>query len=81
MYNIVGIENKKGEYEGHAYEHLILYTLSQRKSVVGQAADSFRFSLNRLSPDVRSSLLSLKVGDKIADVFYDKYHKPCGFIK
>ena len=81
MYIVCGIERKTGEFEGHSYDNLVLHTLTTRKGLDGQACSVFKFSLRKVPESTVNVLKSIKVGDKIGEIYYDQYRNPCGIIK
>ena len=71
---IVGIENKKGEYQGRPYNNYIIYGLEQDQNVIGKVkCVNVKFKPNNLAVICPLDHLNDLINKEISDVFYDKY--------
>lgn len=71
---IVGIENKKGEYQGRAYNNYIIYGLENDDNVVGRCkCVNVKFKPQNLSLICGLDQLEMLINKEVTDVFYDKY--------
>ena len=71
---IVGIENKKGDYQGRAWENWVIHGLEQDQNVVGKVKTmTVKFKPQNLALICPIDQLDKLVGKEVSDVFYDKY--------
>ena len=68
MYQVIGMQQKKGEYQGQAYDNTLLYCTYPDVEVSGSGVEVIK---------VKTLIFSqypVKLNDVI-DVYYDKYGK------
>lgn len=71
---IVGIENKKGEYQGRAYNNYIIHGLESDPNVVGKVkCVNVKFKPDSLSLICDLQQLDKLIGKEVDRVFYDRY--------
>lgn len=81
---VVGVSVKSGEYQGHAYKNLVLYTLTKSKDVEGEMSETVKvkfknlneaFSLNMTASEVDNlgTMDFINLIGKEVSVYYDKF--------
>lgn len=71
---IVGIENKKGEYQGRQYNNYIFHCLEADENVIGKArCMQVKFKPVNLQQIVPLDKLESLINKDVVNVFYDKY--------
>ena len=73
-YQIVGVQRKKGSYEGHEYDNTYLHVLGKNLNVSGMMCDTIKMKTAMYN----SVLLENGIGDtdivgRAADISFDKY--------
>lgn len=81
---VVGVSVKSGEYQGHAYKNLVLYTLSKSKEVQGELAETVKVKFKNLNEALSLNMTAAEIDNlgavdfinligKEIEVYYDKF--------
>lgn len=73
-FEIVGIQQKRGEYEGRAYDNTLLHALSTNVNIIGKQASTIKVKtvvFQNILKDCGCASDGL-IG-KIADITFDRY--------
>lgn len=81
---VVGVSVKSGEYQGHAYKNLVLYTLSKSKEVQGEYAETVKVKFKNLNEALSLNMTAAEIDNlgamdfinligKEIEVYYDKF--------
>lgn len=81
---VVGVSVKSGEYQGHAYKNLVLYTLSKSKEVQGELAETVKVKFKNLNEALSLNMTASEIDNlgavdfinligKEIEVYYDKF--------
>lgn len=73
-FEIVGVQRKKGEYEGHAYDNHNLYVLSIDPNVTGKLAGSIKIKTPAFSAILQDNGISAAdLLGKTVNISFDQY--------
>lgn len=81
---VVGVSVKSGEYQGHAYKNLVLYTLTKSKDVEGEMCEAVKIKYRNLNEALSLNMTASEVDNlgtmdfinligKEVSVYYDKF--------
>lgn len=71
---IVGIEPKKGEYQGREYNNFLIHCVVSDDKVIGKLkTDTIKFKYSNLTALCPAANLDSWIGREISNVYYDKY--------